>query len=565
MRGARSPRGSPAAGSPGGPAAPEITVRHRVLPPRSTEPTPAKRHVAAEGQGHQCFAGRWLVVSEGGDCLLDYVTGTCDVLLNMPLGASCSLVAAMLQFIMAVSPAEGASGEPALVSTHAVMLGGLLLSICRAPGFSVVAANMTPEHELATSSCGPAGDVAPALDAAFRYKAMEIHSGLSSAVGPALRNLAESSSRQREAQLNSYTLSSMLDSADGGPGESIEHLMDLQSSSVARGVFASALSRTYSGLLRQVMMALRAQGSTLVETMCILDHQGQLLARIDDPLVHRASELHGCDASATAAEPFTEPPDWRGAELLKVANDKAGVDSKFTVWCWGCGRLDFIAILGPSVGPLRVGALLRASMQGGVGSASGDSLGVLQLPIHMEVHEGVYWSVLEASRVLAEAFGVSFEWPADIKGTSVEIFWGRDGAGQAGKRGDVVSPPVLDPATAAPVIGNGTEGPPSFAPFGAASAKAASLLADRAAATAQQQNSKPVSPRGSALVGIAPPVGATVARYGAASHTGHSAAVAPTMDQVGPKAAEASAKDYCANLYTRVQTKRAYSSTDKAF
>ena len=50
------------------------------------------------------------------------------------------------------------------------------------------------------------------------------------------------------------------------------------------------------------------------------------------------------------------------------------------------------------------------------------------------------WAVLEVSRVLADAFGMPFEWPADISRNNMEITWDRE----VGQR--AASPPTLDPA-----------------------------------------------------------------------------------------------------------------------
>jgi len=427
MRGLRTPRAGPAAKAAAGvpPTDPEprvaagITVRRRILPPRRIAPLTAEGHVEHFPKHPKIarFAGRWLVVSEGGDCLLEYASDANDALLSMPLGASCSLVAAILQFMMATSePSPESAAGP---STHAVMLGGLLLSICRASGFSVVAVTQAAACDLTGGGCAQRGEALPSAGTAILYKAMEIHCGLSTDVGASLLDLVKVSAQQRQDKLDNYTLSSMLDDPSG---ESIEHLMDARTSATAQGVFSAALQRTYSGLVEQALALLTELERTFVVSICIFDHRLDLLAHV----------THTLDQSNVTAGStfFTERYDWLGADLIRVAADKQESDdsNQLTFWCWVHGCRDTIAALGPSIGPLRVGVLLRAEMGTEIplGSSCGDTLGVMKLPLSWESYEGASWVTLEVSRVLAATLGVSFEWPADISCTRTAISWARE-------------------------------------------------------------------------------------------------------------------------------------------
>lgn len=589
MRGSRPPHGSQASTALStkvagvSPPSSEIVVKHRALPPRCIAPATAEHQIGslAEGSGRARFSGRWFIVSQGGDCLLDYAVASPDALMSMPLGASCSLIAAILQFILAASgsPAESECGSSVSVSTHAVVMAGLLVSICKAPGFSVVAADLALGHDSTVDGCGEAPDVTPHIDAAWRYKAMEVQRLLSATVGPALHDLVEVSSRQREDQLNSYTLSSMLDSADGGTGESIEHLMDPKTSALARGVFAAALGRTYSGLLEQALRILRQRGSRMVESMCIFDSSLELLARVVDPLES--------PSSSSPSQPFSERSDWRGAELIRVAADtaRAANDNNFTFWCWTNGRRDFVAALGPSIAPLRVAAQLRAGMGADLphGSSCGDTLGVVQLPLRWEAYDEASWAVLEVSRVLAEAFGVAFEWPADIARNGIEISWGPEGADHH------YSPPALDPAAVSPIIDIGARSGPfgkcsaqssqfgsgpgqlgncsprSIAPVAVAPASGLTSIAPCGAPPVGAAAATPLSPRVGRVPAKAAPISPRISPVRAAHLVATEAARAAVghaiAKVISPRAAEASAKDYCASLVNRVQSKQSVKGT----
>lgn len=393
--------------------------------------------------------------------MLDFVADTCDALLSVPLVATCSLVAAVLQFTEAVSqPDAGLSSSKSCgLSTHAISLGELLVSICRAPGFSVVAA--TCPQESVSTAAGYVGSTGAQLsnDAAVRYKAMEVHRGLSAQVGPALQNLAETSTRQRQEQLNSYTLSSMLGSTDGVAGESIEHLLNPRDSAVARTIFSAALARSYNGLLQEVMMLLQNCDQQRVEALCIFDGRFDLLAR----LTVSSEKLPSAECCSV------EVPDWCGAELIRASARQAGQEDKdnLTIWCWTYGPRGSVALLGPHVGPLRVGAQLRApgSEAPAQSSVCADVLGVVQLPLRWACYDGVSWAVAEASRALASAFGESFQWPVGIR-TGDEVAWGREVAGPAGKVSDVSGGHGVSVARAiAPVATSAAPAvPPDFAP-----------------------------------------------------------------------------------------------------
>lgn len=574
----------------------DFSVKHRALPPRCIAPTTTEHH--RQNLVGRTFLGRWLLISEAGDCLLDYTAGTCDALPDMPLGASCSLVAAILQFVMAVQapPASPSiSSVAAGTSTHTVMLGGLLLSICRASGFSVVAATTAAGRE-STECCVDMPDMLPTISTAYRYKAMEIQRGLSAAVGPALQSLVESSASRKEDQVNSYTLSSMLDSAECDAGESIEHLMDPKTSALARDVLSSALRRTYRGLLEQALLLLRRHDNRPIESMCIFDTKLDLLARLTVP----------ADSPSSSSSLFSEKSDWRGSELVRVAAEKpVEEESKFTFWCWAHGKRDFVAALGPPVGPLRVAAQLRAGMGADIPlrSTCGDTLGIVQMPLRWDVYDGAVWAVLEVSRVLADAFGMPFEWPADISRNNMEITWDRE----VGQR--AASPPTLDPAcvsldyssdvaplspltpqkfqnwaTWSPQQRSPCSEPHSPGPFAVAPTPgcAAGAPASLTGGSTSSSLSSASTEAGSASA-VAPTLAQVVAAEAARGSI--NAAVSQAISKVlkpraaeasaqdyctdlltkaaQPRAAEASAKDYCASLLSRVQTKSTYKADNQ--
>lgn len=169
---------------------------------------------------------------------------------------------------------ESAHSKPSGASTHAIVLGEYLLSVCRAPGFSVAALTAGQSHDVPTSNCRERRQALSPTRAAVQYKAMEIHRRLSAdPIGSALHDLVQVSAQQQQDQLNSYTLSSMLDSDDGS-GESREHLMDVQTSSAARNVFATCLRHTYSGIIKEAMALFKEEcSSKKVDSVCIFDHR----------------------------------------------------------------------------------------------------------------------------------------------------------------------------------------------------------------------------------------------------------------------------------------------------
>lgn len=357
--------------------------------------------IAAESR-HTCFAGRWLVISEGGDCLLDYSHNASERLLNMPLAASCSLIAAMTQFVTAVG--VGTSCEAGSSSVHAVSLGDVHLCICRGSTFSVAAATQEQGSHVA----------------AIRCKATEMHAALSAAVGEALLELCEVSTRQRQEQMNNYTLSSMLDSGGDDASESMEHLLDPKALLISRSIMTTTLSHRYDALLQDTLNLLADADRKLINSVCIFDDRIEIVVRVAEAV----------DGSCGFKECF----DWRGAELIRAAAaDKSSVLSSLSLWSWVRGQSRFTALLGQSLGSVRVGIQLNVQQNlEGLQAEEveqnefnySEVLQVMQLPLQIDSYSGVAWVVAKLTQMLANVLCLTFDWPVGL-GLGDQIGWGR--------------------------------------------------------------------------------------------------------------------------------------------
>lgn len=357
------------------------------------------------------FTGRWLVLSDGGDCLADCSVGACDALRDLPLGKLCGLAAAILQFITGVcGNVQQEAANLGLLpdsSVHAMVLGGFRLSACRAPPLSVVAA--TPvQSGLLTEAAG-------GHNTAIMCKVVEVHTALLSDLNPAMEEFAAAAEEHRKEKEEAYTLSSMLDSGLDAPDDALAAAA--RCPKAATGTQAALnlrLQRPYSRLLSAAFAVVgREAPHGPLEGLHLLDRCLRHVARA----------------------PFSPDPRSAGDDDLVRAATAAALSLKsiggFTLWRWaeGCpgnaqgARTSISAVLlGPSAGPLRVGALLRceasAYMQlqrpvlnapvaalciGGL-----DGKGALPKQLVAEA-----WAVAEVTRHLAHAFAVPFEWPSE--------------------------------------------------------------------------------------------------------------------------------------------------------
>ncbi|CAK0846052.1 unnamed protein product [Prorocentrum cordatum] len=195
------------------------------------------------------LAGRWVVVSEAGDCLVDCPAEADAAEESLPLATLCPLAAAVLQFVAAACAHEGRQHAPTWPPTHAFAFSGLLLVACGADGFAVAAARTLPDADAES----PEYEM---LEATLRYKALELHASLRGAAGGALRAAAAASGRAREAQLGAYSLGSMLE--PGGPEAAAPCATELapRAAAAVQDLIMNALRATYAGALTDALDAL---------------------------------------------------------------------------------------------------------------------------------------------------------------------------------------------------------------------------------------------------------------------------------------------------------------------
>lgn len=308
----------------------------------------------AESDSRSAFAGRWLVISTGGECLVDHPFEALDEELAFPTSSLCSLVAAMLQFSAAASgssastvadasPANG-KAPPVYPPTQVFALSNALLVACRGEAFSLIAL-------LSADKILQAGEVA------YRYKALEAFLALSFQLGADLSNLSAAADEKRKLQLDTYTLCSMLDS--GGQGDEVQSsVARLQASS--REILSTILRRSYGGLLDLACASLGSYLRPRVDAVLLFDAKGNL-----------AAITTGSKAETGQLPGLTPLLSWKCAELTHATMNQQGFAaqsldaSEPRVWAWTSSLLTAashripLSVIGNS-GPLRVA--LQASV-----------------------------------------------------------------------------------------------------------------------------------------------------------------------------------------------------------
>eukprot|EP00747_Dinoflagellata_sp_TGD_P167767 gnl/TRDRNA2_/TRDRNA2_192824_c0_seq1.p1 gnl/TRDRNA2_/TRDRNA2_192824_c0~~gnl/TRDRNA2_/TRDRNA2_192824_c0_seq1.p1 ORF type:complete len:502 (-),score=89.11 gnl/TRDRNA2_/TRDRNA2_192824_c0_seq1:122-1531(-) len=383
-------------------------VKMRLLPPwrcsggpcRASERTDPSPWAATASCRRSPFAGRWLVMTAGGDCLLDHAVDARETEEGISRGMVCSIAAAILQFVQAlcaVEPEE--SQDDSVVRTpalHTLAFSSFVIFACRCKPFSVVAVTSAP-------IAGEKGPLPP-TEASLRYKAREVWHALSAEVGSDLQEVAEASARRREHEMNTYTLSSMLQGAAGEADQLGEDQLDARTAVVARAAISRALDTSHVGLLRAALALISEEDRLQVDSMCIFDDDFGILA---------------CIVRADGGS-FRDEADWQGRELLReaAAAGKAARTAGARVCCWasdatadrsrrpGSPR----ALLGPAAGPLLVGMQLRSD---GAQAAAKSAAGLAPLAVvdlgaaeGLLQESGLLWAVMEVSYALACSLGI---------------------------------------------------------------------------------------------------------------------------------------------------------------
>lgn len=428
-----------------------LNIKPRVFPPRSH----CKQQGGMSVSSRAPFAGRWLVITESGDCLLDCPVEACSVEQDIPIKTLCSLAAAILQFI---ASACGKQANECLsqTSTHTMVFSNFTLSAQRATDFSVIVVTAKLAND-EVCECNGTGDnneagcntgsdclnsgkthpVARPTEAALRYKTIEVHHALSRQVGTVLRSVAKDVAQERQDQMDNYTLASMLDIDDGNP--SLEKRLGLKNAVLAQHTLELALRCSYANLMIEALAVLSEDVANQVESLCIFDDKMDLVARVARCYVHDSTRTT-CPKSEGIPN-LGERHDWRGAELLQAAARKLTwpasdpIDGRhcgpgFSCWCWAqCGPISEhapVAILGGTFGPLCVGAQLCTRLLTKIQhSLDAGPTEVVQLPLAGHASSSVILAVLqavaEASHMVASVFGLTYQWPEGIKGAHLHV------------------------------------------------------------------------------------------------------------------------------------------------
>lgn len=337
------------------------------------------------------FPSRWLVITPGGDCLLDYAAGACDAERDIPVGTLCSLAAAVLQFLAAAGGEEGPG--PA---TRTVRLASFQLVACMGPEFTVLAVT-------AATSPVPKG---------LRWKVREVFAGLCQGkLRRGLSDLASSSAHSKEEQLGSYTLSSVLSGRTDSEGVGVQ--APLPVAVAATAALELALRRSYVSLLRAAVQDVARSELRTMQAFCLLDGQLDLVAMLvpaavgleHDPVERRAWRP-GDLVLAAASE----------AAAGTIASDSSDATSNLTLWCWSsqpsAGQASVVALLSSNGLPW-VAVEFQCTLTGARGKHGQlVGLGRVVQQLQPEAVEGqdsatsLVWAASEVARCLAHAINV---------------------------------------------------------------------------------------------------------------------------------------------------------------
>jgi len=324
----------------------EAYMRQKVLPVPSAE-----SGTVPEAIGKASFEGRWLVVTDLGDCIIDHVVSGCsEDIRKVHLKTVCALVASISQFVVDISDQKQATG-----SMHTVALSTFKVLVFRSSGFSVAAV-------LRRSS---------SLETAAQYKAQEIGIALKEKIGEALTIVVKQFEANNNIAMHSFTLESMLEKEDGNN----QVLLDPKSQGISESVFQEKLSTTYADMLRGVIGEAQGDKYRNVCQACVCDHRGYLLAllRKEDQfsgehstwdsgskfLYSTAQKLTSSGSSCAAEDTVfsAESSYATGNVLSELDADDQGL---LSYWCWEENGSTTPIVVGIA-GPLRICVQLEDS------------------------------------------------------------------------------------------------------------------------------------------------------------------------------------------------------------
>lgn len=295
-------------------------------------PRPVKsKHELEEG-----FGGRWLVIASSGECLMDYVQGSCDVERELPRASLCSLATAMQQFIDTACR----QGEEAM--THAVTFNSLQLAICSGSSLTVLVV-VAPK----------AGSTSTASTASLRYKAMEIHVALSRGeLGEEFKKVVGASAESRAEKVSDYTLSSCLAEDD-----SAMHLPK-ELASAAQQSFVEAFSSSYQALLADALKDLEPAARDRVRCLSLFDSRFEFLALLPDERVQdEDQEDPGVESQSST------PSTASRLQLLRAAAETAAAEKGQTsMWAWQVSRCFEVAVICTVAFPVFVASVVEVKI-----------------------------------------------------------------------------------------------------------------------------------------------------------------------------------------------------------
>lgn len=320
----------------------EAYMRQKVLPVPCAE---FGASTVPEATSKASFEGRWLVVTDLGDCIIDHVVSGCsEDIRKVHVKTVCALVASVSQFVVDICNQKQAIG-----SMHALALSTFKVLVFRCSGFSVAAV-------LRKSS---------SLETAAQYKAQEIGIALKEKIGEALATVVKQLEAKNDVAMHSFTLESMLDSAGDGQNKV---LLDPGSQSISEAVFQEKLSMSYGDMLRGVIGEPQDPSCRNVCQACVCDHRGRLLTLLRKAdqysgehftwdsgskfLYSTAQKLTSLASSSPAEDTIfsTESSYATGNVLSKLDADDQGL---LSLWFWEENGSTTLIVVGIA-GPLRI-------------------------------------------------------------------------------------------------------------------------------------------------------------------------------------------------------------------
>eukprot|EP00746_Dinoflagellata_sp_MGD_P006191 gnl/MRDRNA2_/MRDRNA2_112055_c0_seq1.p1 gnl/MRDRNA2_/MRDRNA2_112055_c0~~gnl/MRDRNA2_/MRDRNA2_112055_c0_seq1.p1 ORF type:complete len:424 (+),score=72.28 gnl/MRDRNA2_/MRDRNA2_112055_c0_seq1:80-1351(+) len=327
----------------------EACIRQKVLPTVSIEP---ESNATSELAGKALFVGRWLVVTDLGDCIIDHVVSGCtEDIRKLPLKTLCALVASVFQFVVDISnvgsmersSARAFEHSSTFGSMHALALSTFKVLVFRWSGFSIAA--------VVSKSAG--------FETAVQYKAREIGFALRERIGEALTQVAGQLQSNNDAKMHSFTLESMLDQDE----DQNKTLLDPMSQGIAESMFQEKLSKSYCELLRSVVGEPQGPGFRNVSQACICDESGQLLTLLtkqDRYSKEHSNWEHGSKWMYATAQKlsivpapaeesiFPDPSAYGTADVLSKL--RPPTTDLLSLWLWeenGCTTPVVVGIAGP--------------------------------------------------------------------------------------------------------------------------------------------------------------------------------------------------------------------------